>query len=248
MAAMRSIFGALFGRSGTEDSKDSSHAASGSRPPAVSKPAAEFKLVLVGDGGVGKTSLAKRHVTGEFQSSYVPTLGVQVHRLRFNTNCGEIVFNVWDTAGQEKFGGLRDGYYMHADCCVVMFDVSSRITYQNVPKWVDDIRRTCPGIPIVLVGNKVDMADRQVKAQQITYHKKHGIQYYDLSVKSNFNFEKPFLHLARHLSGQKNLSFVGNCAKPPEIHMPADRARAIELERSLAEAQSVRIGDDEDDL
>lgn len=70
----------------------------------------EFKLILVGDGGVGKTTFVKRHITGEFEKKYVATLGVQVYPLKFYTNMGLIQFNVWDTAGQEKFGGLRDGY------------------------------------------------------------------------------------------------------------------------------------------
>merc|ERR1712085_121122 len=67
-----------------------------------------FKLILVGDGGVGKTTFVKRHLTGEFEKKYVATLGVEVHPLLFHTNRGPIKFNVWDTAGQEKFGGLRD--------------------------------------------------------------------------------------------------------------------------------------------
>lgn len=71
---------------------------------------AEFKLVLVGDGGVGKTTFVKRHITGEFEKRYIATQGVDVRPLRFDTNHGPILFNVWDTAGQEIFGGLRDGY------------------------------------------------------------------------------------------------------------------------------------------
>lgn len=61
----------------------------------------EFKLILVGDGGVGKTTFVKRHLTGEFEKKYVATLGVEVHPLQFHTNRGPIKFNVWDTAGQE---------------------------------------------------------------------------------------------------------------------------------------------------
>lgn len=68
--------------------------------------------MLVGDGGTGKTTFVKRHLTGEFEKKYVATLGVEVHPLVFHTNRGPIKFNVWDTAGQEKFGGLRDGYYI----------------------------------------------------------------------------------------------------------------------------------------
>lgn len=67
---------------------------------------------MVGDGGTGKTTFVKRHLTGEFEKKYVATLGVEVHPLVFHTNRGPIKFNVWDTAGQEKFGGLRDGYYI----------------------------------------------------------------------------------------------------------------------------------------
>merc|ERR1711865_1190372 len=104
------------------------------------------------------------------------------------TSCGPVVFNVWDTAGQEKFGGLRDGYYVHAQAAIVMFDVSSRMTYQHVPKWFQDLERACSGVPQVLVGNKVDLKERELKAQQITYHRRRGIQYYDVSAKSNYNF------------------------------------------------------------
>jgi len=212
--------------------------------------AREFKLVLVGDGGVGKSTFVKRHLTGEFEKRYVPTLGVEVHNLRFITNYGPIVFNVWDTAGQEKFGGLRDGYYIHSQCAVAMFDVTSRVTYASVPKWYHDIQRTCGDIPVVLVGNKVDAPERQLKAQQITFHRKRGIQYYDMSAKSNYNFEKPFLFLARKLTGHgTDLRFIGEYAKTPEIPMLVSTAESIEQERLLAEAQQVAIcDDDEDDL
>ena len=71
-----------------------------------------FKLILVGDGGVGKTTYVKRHLTGDFEKKYVATLGVEVHPLKFRTTHGTITFNIWDTAGQEKFGGLGAGYYV----------------------------------------------------------------------------------------------------------------------------------------
>ena len=78
--------------------------------------APEFKLILVGDGGVGKTTFVKRHLTGEFEKKYVATLGVEVHPLLFHTNRGPIKFNVWDTAGQEKFKTISVGMAVTTSC------------------------------------------------------------------------------------------------------------------------------------
>ncbi|KAJ5220451.1 GTP-binding nuclear protein GSP1/Ran [Penicillium chermesinum] len=175
-----------------------------------------FKLVLVGDGGTGKTTFVKRHLTGEFEKKYIATLGVEVHPLQFTTNLGNIQFDVWDTAGQEKFGGLRDGYYINGQAGIIMFDVTSRITYKNVPNWHRDLVRVCENIPIVLTGNKVDVKERKVKAKTITFHRKKNLQYYDISAKSNYNFEKPFLWLARKLVGNPQL--VRTSPTPSSCH------------------------------
>merc|ERR1719262_1065694 len=174
-----------------------------------------FKLILVGDGGVGKTTFVKRHLNGEFEKRYIATLGVEVHPLTFWTNLGQIIYDCWDTAGQEKFGGLRDGYYINGQCGIIMFDVTSRITYKNVPNWHRDLVRVCENIPIVLTGNKVDVKERKVKAKTITFHRKKNLQYYDISAKSNYNFEKPFLWLARKLAGEAELEFVEMPALAP---------------------------------
>ncbi|KAG7042947.1 GTP-binding nuclear protein GSP1/Ran [Colletotrichum scovillei] len=161
------------------------------------------------------TTFVKRHLTGEFEKKYMATLGVEVHPLGFSTNFGQIQFDVWDTAGQEKFGGLRDGYYINGQCGIIMFDVTSRITYKNVPNWHRDLVRVCENIPIVLCGNKVDVKERKVKAKTITFHRKKNLQYYDISAKSNYNFEKPFLWLARKLVGNPALEFVAAPALAP---------------------------------
>ena len=198
-------------------------------------------------GGVGKTTFVKRHLTGEFEKKYVATLGVEVHPLIFYTNRGPIKFNVWDTAGQEKFGGLRDGYYIQGQCAIIMFDVTSRITYKNVPNWHRDLTRVCENIPIVLCGNKVEIKDRKVKAKQITFHRKKNLQYYDISAKSNYNFEKPFLWLARKLAGDNNLHFVEAPAlRPPEASLDAAQKQQYEQDLANAAAQPLPDDDDED--
>ena len=135
-------------------------------------------------------------------------MGVEVHPLVFHTNRGLIKFNVWDTTGEEKFGGLRDGYYIQARCAILMFAVTSRVAYKNVPNWYRDLVRVCENILIVLCGNKVCIMDRKVKAKSIVFHRKKNLQYYDISAKSNYSFEKPFLWLARKLIGDHYLEFV----------------------------------------
>ncbi|KAH0345101.1 ras-domain-containing protein, partial [Aureobasidium melanogenum] len=223
-----------------------------------------FKLVLVGDGGTGKarpspsldlalsddlrivfTTFVKRHLTGEFEKKYIATLGVEVHPLGFTTNLGQIQFDVWDTAGQEKFGGLRDGYYINGQCGIIMFDVTSRITYKNVPNWHRDLVRVCENIPIVLCGNKVDVKERKVKAKTITFHRKKNLQYYDISAKSNYNFEKPFLWLARKLVGNQTLDFVAAPAlAPPEVQV--DEAVLKQYQQEMEAASNMPLPDEDD--
>lgn len=148
-----------------------------------------------------------------------------------------------------------------------MFDVTSRVTYKNVPNWHRDLVRVCENIPIVLCGNKVDIKDRKVKAKSIVFHRKKNLQvmtvnniimvcvcdiywalvwselsfltavyllcpqYYDISAKSNYNFEKPFLWLARKLIGDPNLEFVAMPAlAPPEVQMDPTLAAKYEEE------------------
>jgi len=204
-----------------------------------------FKLVLVGDGGTGKTTFVKRHMTGEFEKKYIATLGVEVHPLGFSTNLGKIIFDVWDTAGQEKFGGLRDGYYINGQCGIIMFDVTSRITYKNVPNWHRDLERVCENIPLVLCGNKVDVKERKVKTGAVTFHRKKNLQYYDISAKSNYNFEKPFLWLGRKLTGNPQLELVAELSLAPPTAV-VDPSLMAQYEADMKEAEAVPLPDEDD--
>jgi GTP-binding nuclear protein Ran len=143
-----------------------------------------------------------------------------------------------------------------------MFDVTSRITYKNVPNWhrthphqlpqplktfrgltsfcIGDLVRVCESIPIVLCGNKVDVKDRKVKAKTITFHRKKNLQYFDISAKSNYNFEKPFLWLARKLAGNQSLEFVASPAlAPPEVEV--DSNLMVVYQKELEQAQNMPL-------
>merc|ERR1739837_3838 len=99
----------------------------------------------------------------------------------------------------------------------------------------------CENIPIVLCGNKVDVKERKVKAKAITFHRKKNLQYYDISAKSNYNFEKPFLWLARKLAGDSNLDFVAMPALlPPEVQMDPQWQKKVEADYKEDKIQPYR--------
>lgn len=144
-----------------------------------------------------------------------------------------------------------------------MFDVTSRITYKNVPNWhrkflflegvgsrsdsSGDLVRVCENVPIVLTGNKVDVKERKVKAKAITFHRKKNLQYYDISAKSNYNFEKPFLWLARKLTGNPGLEFVAEVALAP-AEVIYSQAQMEEDERAALAAAQAPLPDEDDDI
>ncbi|KAI3854508.1 hypothetical protein MKX03_033415 [Papaver bracteatum] len=196
-----------------------------------------YKLIIVGDGGTGKTTFLKRHLMGEFRKKYDPTFGVEVRPLNFRTNRGQIMFYCWDTAGQEI--DLLHPFYNYADCAIIMFDVTSRVTYDNVSTWYKNIRRCNADIPIVLCGNKVDAKNRQVKTKDVTFHRKNGLHYYEISAKSNYNFEKPFLYLAGQLFCDANIHLI----EPPPV---ATREVEFDLEAQSENKQDVAAAVDQD--
>merc|ERR1712014_236972 len=119
-------------------------------------------------------------------------------------------------------------------CAIVMFDVTSRQSYKNVPNWHRDLVRVCEGIPVVLCGNKVDEKDRKV-----------NLQYYDISAKTNYNYDKPFLYLARKVTNQSNLSFVEAPALfPSEGNIDMNQQQKYEQE--LQQAASMPLPEDDD--
>jgi GTP-binding nuclear protein Ran len=167
-----------------------------------------FKLIVVGDGNVGKTTFIKRHLTGEFDKRYIPTMGVEVHPMGFHTSEGKVLLNIWDCAGDVRFQGLRESYYIGADAAVIFFDIHEQSSYKSVEKWYNLIKHAAGDIPIVICGNKVDKQGRKVLPNEINIHRRLGLQYYDVSAKSNYNFEKPFLRILRKLKNNDNLCFT----------------------------------------
>lgn len=136
----------------------------------------EKKVVIIGNAGSGKTHWCKR-ITQRNPGPYVPTHGLQVHQLVYKGMC----YHLWDTAGNEKFAGLGQVYYIDADACIIFYDISSP-NATKVREWTKRFREVCPDKPVVVVAN---MNRRKVK---------HRRQYGDvlINVKSNKQLFLPF--------------------------------------------------------
>src|ERR1019366_1861301 len=204
--------------------------------PLIQQAIPTFKVVLVGDAYVGKTTYVLRMLNGEFQKHYVATLGVDVHPLRFPvqtcppypTSVSGICFNIWDTAGQEQYGGLRDGYYLQAQAAIVMVDNTKSPKERNdsAKRWIRDILRVAPGIPIYIAHNKCDIVSAYPQVEEeVDENRAIGL----LSVLSCYHHEAPFLFLARYLLGEPYLRFSEspNLAKP-ENHLSIAKLREYE--------------------
>ena len=165
----------------------------------------KYKVVIVGDGGTGKSSYVARLQSENFLQEYIATMGVEKTEVIVDTSHGQCVISLWDTAGQEKLGPLRDSYYEGADAAIVFFDVTSRITYKNVPSWHRDIVRVREDIPIVLCANKIDIKERKVKSKSITYPSKCNMGFFEISVKDRISLKEPLEYILQHITKELEL-------------------------------------------
>jgi len=151
-----------------------------------------YKLVIVGNDKAGKTCLRYKLVDGYFEDRYIPTLAIETNIYEFD---GERI-EIWDTAGQRQFQGIREGYYDGGDIFIVMFDLNDHASFTSVDYWVNKIRETCGDVPIILCGNKSEIGrvdqefiDHKVEEinQDSNYRKK--ICYVPISIKNDDNIE-----------------------------------------------------------
>ncbi len=174
----------------------------------------EYKVILLGLGGVGKSSLIKRLVTGEFTEKRQLTTADEFYTLIFQSNQGPIKFNVCDTNGQEKPNEAGPMAYFGAQGGILVFDLGWPTSFNDIPSWRTNLSRFGGDIPVVIVGNKSDDPERRVRERKIVDYcnpknrNKPRTQYFEISVKTESNLKKPFLYLARTLSGNNELEFV----------------------------------------
>mmetsp|Transcript_9385 Transcript_9385/g.10378 ORF Transcript_9385/g.10378 Transcript_9385/m.10378 type:complete len:210 (-) Transcript_9385:87-716(-) len=205
----------------------------------------KFKVAVVGDYGVGKESLVSSLRDHDSKHKYIATLTSVVDEIPLFTSRGKIIVQLFQLKSSEKFGRPRDAFYANSDGAIIMFAVNSRVTYKNTPSWWKDISRVC-SIPIVMVGNKIDLRPHKVPHRVILYPARKGLEYFPMSVKEDFNTLEPFLHLLRKIVGDEKLSIV----KPPAFQIPSniDLNHVKDMTQTISQAQKVPIATYEDDI
>lgn len=162
-----------------------------------------FKIVILGDSSVGKTSLLKRFVNNKFSNNHKTTLGADFMLHEIEIDGRAIRLQLWDTAGQERFDSLGSALYRGADACILTYDVCSPVTFKNLDHWRDEfLLRTnqddIDRFPFVVVGNKVDLENRAITTIRAEkWCKERGsLVYMETSAKENLNVSRLFLKAA----------------------------------------------------
>ncbi|KAL3978183.1 potassium channel subfamily K member 12 [Sarotherodon galilaeus] len=164
-----------------------------------------LKVILLGDSGVGKTSLMNQYAIKTFSNQYKATIGADFLTKEVMVDNRVVVLQIWDTAGQERFQSLNVTYYRGADCCVLVFDVTAPDTFKSLDSWMDHFlieghSRDPENFPFVVLGNKIDLENRQVttKRAQAWCQSKNNIPYFETSAKDATNVEQAFQTIVRN--------------------------------------------------
>ncbi len=157
------------------------------------------KIIFVGDAGVGKTTIISRIMDNPFNEVYEPSIGVDFMSKNIKFRGQSVKLQMWDTAGQEKYKGLIPSYVRNSSIVFLVYDISSKTTFDNIPKWITFIR-TIENTTLVLCGNKTDLSDRQVKKEEgETLAQKEGIQFFEVSAKTDDNIKNMFYNVVVEL-------------------------------------------------
>ncbi len=182
-----------------------------------------FKVILAGEGSVGKTSLRRRFMGDKFQKAYAMTIGADFSVKKMKIEGHEISFSIWDLAGQSHFKAVRPAFYKGAQAAFVVFSTVERASFEAVPNWVNEVwTYTSKDIPMLLVGNKIDLREQflnrpafrdtiVLKEEGEAYAKKlseaagHEIQYIETSALTGENVNKMFEIMGLEILRANNL-------------------------------------------
>lgn len=161
-----------------------------------------FKLLLIGDSGVGKSCLLLRFADNAYTDAYISTIGVDFKIRTVDIDGKNIKLQIWDTAGQERFRTITSSYYRGSHGIIVVYDVTDMDSFNNVKQWFQEIDRfATEGVVKLLVGNKCDAVDKKVVDYNVAkeFADSMGVQFLETSAKDSTNVEQAFLAMARQI-------------------------------------------------
>ncbi|KXH76323.1 MAG: hypothetical protein AM326_07260 [Candidatus Thorarchaeota archaeon SMTZ-45] len=161
-----------------------------------------YKIVMLGDGAVGKTAMTTRFTQNFFDTDYKRTIGSDfaVKRLQLDDINAHVTLQIWDLAGQPRFESVRQGFYRGARGGLLLYDVTRRRTFINIENWKEEAFRSLQKeIPLVVVANKVDLKDSRVVATEEgeEYAKNNSFMYVESSALTGENVEEAYANLCR---------------------------------------------------
>ncbi len=155
-----------------------------------------FKIVVLGEAGVGKTSIVRRYCEGTFLEGYKTTIGSDFYAkyLKSSDDGSPIILSIWDLAGEERFSFIRENFMKGARGALLVFDLTRKRTFIKLSDWLQALEKGAGTIPMVLIGNKSDLLDsRFVEPDEAkAFAENNGIAYYETSAKENWNIENIF--------------------------------------------------------
>jgi len=161
-----------------------------------------FKLVLIGDSGVGKSCLLLRFADDNFTDSYISTIGVDFRFRTITIDRKTVKLQIWDTAGQERFRTITSAYYRGADGIIMVYDVTSQESFDHVEEWLSEVDRYAnDNTSKLLIGNKADLVDEKQVQEEVSqqFAQKLGIPLIETSAKTASNVDAAFLTMAKEL-------------------------------------------------
>ena len=161
-----------------------------------------FKVLLLGNSNVGKSSLFLRFVDDIWNDTFVPTIGVDFKIKTFDIDEKRIKMQIWDTAGQERFKNIIASYYRGAHGILLIYDVTDKDSFKNLSNWLIEIEKnSSKNVLKVLIGNKTDLEEKRVISynQAKEFADSYGLKYIETSDKKNLNVNEAFATLGREL-------------------------------------------------
>ena len=154
-----------------------------------------YKIILIGDASVGKSNILSRYLSNAFKQDTKSTVGVEFGSKKVSVNGVNIKLQIWDTAGQERYRAITSAYYKGSKGCLIVYDITSEKSFEDVEKWYEEINKTAgKDICVVLVGNKCDLeSERKISVEMGENKAKNlGFAFFETSALSNIQIGKVF--------------------------------------------------------